>query len=272
MTDCIRADEIQKTGGSRKVDFHHFECTPNAGDVRFASASSDRVAGDAVRKMFGSMDVGPINSADKPPTDKQIEDAFGKYAKDGVRLNHNGLDSQYNWFRPNAVKTDSFGRIDQPDYVPHNLSSDEQQISKLKHVALPEGEVKGSVYVDQAHFATAPLDVGLHTADLETCAALIVVDQSKGQQYLAHIDTSVTPDQIRQSLKDFNLNDPNTKIYMLPGEASSTAPAAIMEAFSGTPAAQKIEVVDWTGEPGRHGIAVYDGKIMKGSNRLGQDF
>jgi hypothetical protein len=210
------------------------------------------------------------SGADKAPGSEQIQQVFGPEAQaDRAKF------GPYNWHVPSSVSMSEMAPMSETGAPPApEMSGKLQQINAdpSRHVGLPEGEMKGSVYVNQGDAATAPLNVPLHTADLETCGALVVVDQKNGKQYLSHIDTSIGADRIRQSLTGLDLNDPNTRVYFLAGRTESTVPQQVVQALQGTAAADNFKLVDWNGGPERRGIAVNNGQIMRGSNRIGQHF
>jgi hypothetical protein len=210
------------------------------------------------------------SGAERAPGSEQIQQVFGPDAQaDRAKF------GPYNWHVPSSVSMSEMAPMSETGAPPApEMAGKLQTINDdpSRHVSLPEGEKKGSVYVNQGDAAIAPLGVPLHTSDLETCGALVVVDHKSGKQYLSHIDTSIGADRIRQSLHGLDLNDPNTRVYFLAGRTESSVPQQVLQALQGTAAAGNLKLVDWNGGPERRGIAVYNGQIMRGSNRIGQHF
>lgn len=208
------------------------------------------------------------------PTEQQLRDAFGKRFDEGGTYG-DGL----NYFVPKSVemghmKYDGSKTIETPDVG----RLGKLQADKSRQVDLPDGKQPGAVFVNQGDFAVAPLDVPLSTADLGPCAGLVIVDKNGGKQYLAHIDSSTPAEQIRESLKGLNLNDPNLEVYLLPGsQEGSPTPTNILNALADTPIGDKVKLVNWGDRPGmgpenRRGIQVFNGKISVGSNWPAQTF
>lgn len=259
------------------------EGTSNKPNVEKGAAGRDESKGengkDDSKGEKGRGDSNGDGSSSKPgsekrPTEQQLRDAFGKRFDEGGTYG-----DALNYFVPKSVEMghmqyDGSKTIETPD----EGRLGKLQADKSRQVDLPDGKQPGAVFVNQGDFAVAPLDVPLSTADLGPCAGLVIVDKNGGKQYLAHIDSSTPAEQIRESLKGLNLNDPNLEVYLLPGSREgSPTPTNILNALADTPIGDKVKLVNWGDRPGmgpenRRGIQVFNGKISVGSNWPAQTF
>lgn len=70
--------------------------------------------------------------------------------------------------------------------------------------------------VDMDEVAIAPENVELETGGMSTCTALVAKGQ--GRNLLAHVSADSNLEGLKQALsKNFNLADPNLKIFIIPG-------------------------------------------------------
>jgi hypothetical protein len=118
-------------------------------------------------------------------------------------------------------------------------------------------------FVRQGTFAVKPLDKPLATADIDTCAGLVIIDKKAGRQYLAHIDSMVSSESIKQSLKNFDLA--RSDIYIVEGNSPSGTVQSILTSILDNPSALKnLKFLD------THGLLpaliIHNGKIYQITN------
>lgn len=123
--------------------------------------------------------------------------------------------------------------------------------------------------VGQATFAIAKADVPLATRGLSTCGALVVQSEKEGLHYLAHLDSAVTPSQIRSSLSLFDLSQ--SRIFLMKGPNNHMVDSIVVEALSTTPGAlQKLRFVQGAVESNgvTYGMASYRNGLYKYSQNM----
>lgn len=81
-------------------------------------------------------------------------------------------------------------------------------------------------WVDQGAFAVDLLENPLGTGGLATCAGLSAINAKKNTHYLAHVDRSVTPEQLKMSLLNFDL--PSSRFFVREGSLFSPVAPMIL--------------------------------------------
>jgi hypothetical protein len=149
----------------------------------------------------------------------------------------------------------------------HKLWESGNPVSRLESTAkpttldLPELSIQGQA-VGQATYAIAPLDVPLATRGLSTCRALVVQDKRAGLHYLAHLDSGVVADQIRDSLKGFDLGRSN--LYVMRGAEESGVTHEVIEALRGNKKAlRNLKFIAPEDAQPDAGLISYQGRILK---------
>ncbi|MFH1846371.1 MAG: hypothetical protein ABH869_02310 [Candidatus Omnitrophota bacterium] len=96
----------------------------------------------------------------------------------------------------------------------HGLVREKMKEERADSVPYPANGPEG-VFVQAGHFFIAPIKSAVSTTGLVTCCSLIIVNERKGIQYLAHINSIADMNQIRKSYKYLGLDE--CDIYVAKG-------------------------------------------------------
>lgn len=170
-------------------------------------------------------------------------------------------------FRPKIMRP-SAAAIAEMNVLPDSLPKSVTDVGMLTGLKFLPENLQGHV-IGQATYGIAKAEVPLATNGLATCGALVVQCERSGFHYLAHLDSAVSPSQIRSSLSLFDLSQ--SRIFLMRGPTNYRVDAAVAEALRTTPGAlQRLRfvegVVDTSGYA--HGIASYGGELYRFSPQM----
>lgn len=240
--------------------------------IDFGSASHDRTENSSsARGVEGEQD--PSSGASNARRESLAPGNDAIKAVFGDQLGGPSSAPYPNHFVPDSVERGDLEKTEQAA-PPSNLLA--EKAAAGQQTDLPEGDVKGSIFVRQGGFMLAANDIPLKTSDLASCSALVISDGEKS--YLAHIDGTESPEAIKRSLSQLNLNSDKLAVFLLPGKAAKESVDRISQALSGSPALDRLKVVKWDandkglGPDERRFITVHNGKIMRGNSSMEQLF
>lgn len=135
----------------------------------------------------------------------------------------------------------------------------------VTHLNQPYNGPQG-LFVPQGRFNVEPLSTPLATDGLALCTALIIIDETSGRHYLAHIDNHVSAEQLAASLMGAGLNLQHSRIYVLPGDdarrqENQTSLVTVIAGLRATGCDRQPEVLE---ARGHGGVTSYNGQLFLG--------